>query len=65
MTYTTRVSHRLRIDKDNSNTGDVEHTFICGVFSLGILSIGAGFVKDKIALIVIRALSGIGAQVWA
>ncbi|KAF9815241.1 hypothetical protein IEO21_04688 [Rhodonia placenta] len=35
--------------------------FIGGVAALGIISIGAGFAKDKIAIIVLRALSGIAA----
>ncbi|CCM01857.1 uncharacterized protein FIBRA_03928 [Fibroporia radiculosa] len=35
--------------------------FTGGVAALGVLSIGAGFVNDKIALIVLRALSGIAA----
>ncbi|KAJ3477572.1 hypothetical protein NLI96_g10372 [Meripilus lineatus] len=39
-----------------------KYTFICGVSALGILSIGAGFVKSRIPLIVIRALSGIAAS---
>lgn len=38
----------------------IEYAFISGAAILGILSIGAGFVTDKISLIVIRALSGIG-----
>ncbi|THG96869.1 hypothetical protein EW026_g5038 [Hermanssonia centrifuga] len=33
--------------------------FIVGVSGLGCISIGAGFVQDKITLIVLRALSGI------
>ncbi|KAI0628440.1 MFS general substrate transporter [Trametes polyzona] len=33
--------------------------FVIGVFSFGILSLGAGFVKNGIGLIVIRALCGI------
>ncbi|KAI0631643.1 MFS general substrate transporter [Trametes polyzona] len=36
--------------------------FIGGVAVLGILSIGAGFVTNKIPLIVLRALSGIAAS---
>ncbi|KAI0704163.1 major facilitator superfamily domain-containing protein, partial [Earliella scabrosa] len=35
--------------------------FISGVAGLGVLSIGAGFVRSKIPLIVLRALSGITA----
>lgn len=41
-------------------TPQAEIFFIGGIATLGILSIGAGFVKSKIPLIVIRALSGIG-----
>ncbi|KAL1940391.1 hypothetical protein VTO73DRAFT_8963 [Trametes versicolor] len=33
--------------------------FFIGVFSLGLLSLGAGFVKNGIGLIIIRALCGI------
>ncbi|KAI0337830.1 MFS general substrate transporter [Trametopsis cervina] len=36
--------------------------FICGVMGLGCLSIGGGFVREKIVLIVIRALSGVAAS---
>lgn len=39
-----------------------EYAFISGVTALGIISIGAGFVPDKITLIVLRALCGIGAS---
>ena len=31
-----------------------------GAFMLGVISIGAGFVRDKIVLIILRAFSGIG-----
>lgn len=34
--------------------------FIGGITMLGLFSLGAGFVNNKIALIVLRALSGIG-----
>ncbi|KIJ67200.1 hypothetical protein HYDPIDRAFT_127048 [Hydnomerulius pinastri MD-312] len=33
--------------------------FIGGVSALGLISVGAGFVNDKIAIIILRALSGI------
>ncbi|KAH9942633.1 MFS general substrate transporter [Amylocystis lapponica] len=33
--------------------------FISGIAGLGVISIGAGFVNDKIILIVLRALSGV------
>ena len=38
----------------------LELAFTGGVAILGVLSIGAGFVTNKISLIVLRALSGIG-----
>ncbi|KAG9310557.1 hypothetical protein JVU11DRAFT_9108 [Chiua virens] len=38
----------------------LETTFISGVFSLGILSICVGFVDNKIVIILLRALMGIG-----
>ncbi|KAI0692857.1 MFS general substrate transporter [Cerioporus squamosus] len=41
---------------------DVYHpkpAFVVGVFVLGILSLGAGFVQNKIGLIVIRAFCGV------
>jgi MFS family permease len=37
-----------------------EIAFIAGVTLLGVFSIGGGFVGNKIALIVLRALSGLG-----
>ena len=37
-----------------------EYAFVFGAVMLGCISIGAGFVRDKIVLIVLRALSGIG-----
>ncbi|KIK78922.1 hypothetical protein PAXRUDRAFT_162679, partial [Paxillus rubicundulus Ve08.2h10] len=33
--------------------------FIGGVFALGLLSVAAGFVNDKIPIIILRALTGI------
>ncbi|KAG9312486.1 major facilitator superfamily domain-containing protein [Chiua virens] len=36
-------------------------TFISGVFSLGILSVGAGFVDNKIVIIMLRSFMGIAA----
>jgi MFS family permease len=36
-----------------------EIVFITGLTALGIISLGAGFVNDKIALIILRALGGI------
>ena len=41
-----------------------EYAFIAGVSILGFVSIGAGFVRQKIVLIVLRALCGIGTS-WA
>ncbi|KAI0084404.1 major facilitator superfamily-domain-containing protein [Irpex rosettiformis] len=37
-------------------------SFVTGIFMLGMLSIGAGFVRSKIVLIVLRALSGLAAS---
>jgi hypothetical protein len=34
--------------------------FAFGACMLGVISVGAGFARDKIVLIVLRALSGIG-----
>lgn len=39
---------------------EVEYAFIAGMTMLGFICIGAGFVRNKIILIVLRALSGIG-----
>lgn len=39
-----------------------KYAFIAGVVGLGIISVGAGFVKDKILLIVLRAMCGIAAS---
>jgi hypothetical protein len=38
----------------------IEHVFNLGFGSLGIFSLVAGFMRNKIALIVFRALMGIG-----
>ena len=40
-----------------------EWAFITGISAFGIFSIGAGFVKNKIPFIVLRALTGIGTSV--
>ena len=65
MTYTTPVSllNRYQILANIHDVLRVEYAFICGAALLGIFSIGAGFVTDKISLIVLRALSGIGMSV--
>jgi MFS family permease len=58
-TYITPVSAvlpTLACDADSST----ETAFIGGVFGLGITSLCAGFVDDKIPIIILRALSGIG-----
>ena len=34
--------------------------FVAGLSFLGILSVGAGFVNNKIAIIVLRTVMGIG-----
>jgi MFS family permease len=38
----------------------IEAAFTTGVALLGIISLGAGFSSDKVVLIVLRALTGIG-----
>ncbi|KAH8101907.1 MFS general substrate transporter [Cristinia sonorae] len=38
-----------------------KYVFIAGMFTIGVFSIGAGFVHSIIGLIVIRAIQGIGA----
>ncbi|KAF9221119.1 MFS general substrate transporter [Gyrodon lividus] len=42
-----------------SDVYDPEKAFIGGVFALGLLSVGAGFLNDEIAIIIFRALTGI------
>ncbi|KAI9463830.1 major facilitator superfamily domain-containing protein [Boletus coccyginus] len=42
-----------------SDVYDPKKVFVTGLSFLGILSVGAGFVNDKIAIIVFRALMGI------
>lgn len=39
-----------------------EHVFNLGFGSLGVFSLVAGFMRNKIALIVFRALMGIGKE---
>lgn len=38
----------------------LEKAFVTGLSFLGFLSVGAGFVNNKIAIIILRALMGIG-----
>ncbi|KAI0072730.1 MFS general substrate transporter [Panus rudis PR-1116 ss-1] len=38
-----------------------KYVFVAGFFTIGIFSVGAGFLKNIIGLIVIRAIQGIGA----
>jgi hypothetical protein len=38
----------------------LEKVFIGGISALGLLSVAAGFVNDKIPIIILRALIGIG-----
>ncbi|KAK7681756.1 hypothetical protein QCA50_015103 [Cerrena zonata] len=52
----------LLISGKISDIYNPKHAFIAGAAILGCLSIGAGFVTDKITLIVLRALSGIAAS---
>ena len=37
-----------------------KYAFVLGSFALSMISLGTGFVNDKIVLIVLRALGGIG-----
>jgi len=37
-----------------------EIAFIGGMSSLGVISLFAGFIENKVLIIVVRALSGIG-----
>ncbi|GJE93570.1 MFS general substrate transporter [Phanerochaete sordida] len=45
-----------------SDVYNPKYAFAVGAVLLGCISIGAGFVRDKITLIVLRALSGIAAS---
>ncbi|KIP05049.1 hypothetical protein PHLGIDRAFT_108699 [Phlebiopsis gigantea 11061_1 CR5-6] len=45
-----------------SDVYNPKYAFVAGVTLLGLISIGGGFVRDKIILIVLRALSGIAAS---
>ncbi|CAL1702783.1 unnamed protein product [Somion occarium] len=59
------IAHRGLEHDRNGKISDIynpKHAFIAGAAILGIFSIGAGFVRDKITLIVLRALSGIAAS---
>lgn len=51
---TTLILHHYSSDVS------LEQAFIVGVLVLGVISLGAGFSNDKIAIIICRALSGIG-----
>ncbi|KAI0044795.1 hypothetical protein FA95DRAFT_1496538 [Auriscalpium vulgare] len=42
-----------------SDVYNPKHAFIGGIFSLGMISLGAGFTEEKIPLIILRALCGI------
>ncbi|KAI0073355.1 MFS general substrate transporter [Panus rudis PR-1116 ss-1] len=52
----------LLISGKISDIYNPKHAFISGAAGLGAISVGAGFVHDKIAIIVLRALSGIAAS---
>ncbi|KAH8105286.1 MFS general substrate transporter [Cristinia sonorae] len=59
------VSSADAFERQSGKISDVynpKYAFITGFAVLGIFSLAAGFVKAKIALIVIRALSGIAAS---
>ena len=58
-TYTTQVSAMPPLLDGNADRL-AETAFIGGVSAIGVLSLCAGFVSDKIPLIILRALSGIG-----
>ncbi|KAI0704966.1 major facilitator superfamily-domain-containing protein [Cytidiella melzeri] len=42
-----------------SDVYNAKSTFVGGLLGLGALSLGAGFIRQKIALIIMRALSGV------
>ena len=39
---------------------DIEYIFLAGAGPLGAFALGAGFVRNKVAIIILRALSGCG-----
>lgn len=62
MTSTTQVSLLCPSISLAPNVPRPEYAFIVGVLVLGVISLGAGFSNDKIAIIVCRALAGIAAS---
>jgi MFS family permease len=58
------VAHCQSTHFQAGRISDIYHpkpVFVAGFFFIGILGIGAGFVNNIIALVVLRALQGIGA----
>ncbi|KIJ09027.1 hypothetical protein PAXINDRAFT_172663 [Paxillus involutus ATCC 200175] len=51
-----RISDVYNPSKHTKKSGEVKKVFIGGVSALGILSVAAGFVNDKIPIIILRAL---------
>jgi MFS family permease len=43
-----------------SDVYNPKYAFVLGSAALGVISLGTGFVNDKIVMIVLRALGGIG-----
>lgn len=44
---------------DNMDYHSIEWTFMIGATALGALSLGTGFVHDKIIMFVLRGLAGV------
>jgi hypothetical protein len=59
--FIVQVSNILQILSPHSqiNVRSLEYLFICGFGSVGIFSLVAGLVNDKIGLIVLRAIIGL------
>ncbi|KAI6122316.1 major facilitator superfamily domain-containing protein [Pisolithus croceorrhizus] len=57
--YQLTFASTLLVSGRISDVYNPKFTFIGGVSTLGLISLGAGFVNSKIVLIVLRALSGI------
>jgi MFS family permease len=49
-----------RLSVRGDTDGPTEAVFIGGIFGLGIISLGVGFVDGEIPMIICRALTGIG-----
>ena len=57
---TTQVCFLMNSVMPRSTNFIEEYAFVFVAVMLGCISVGGGFVRDKIVLIVLRALSGIG-----